>query len=124
MPAVRLTTEWQTTIRSMFQAYRKLDSGNPGPGNIGVDFGRFGIEIWDETFAIDPLGRDRQKSLATLLLWRNAIVHQDFRDTRLGTKVLRLALVRSWRRACDILANSFDAVMANHIRSITGQAPW
>lgn len=115
---------WLDAIRSTFQANRKLDSGNPGPGNIDLDFGRFRIEIWGEVFSIDPLGRDRQKSLATLLLWRNAIVHQDFRNPRLGTTALRLAEVRSWRRACDALAISFDAVMADHIRSVTGRAPW
>lgn len=119
-----LTTGWRDAIRSTFQSGRKLDSGNPSPGNIGIDFNRFGVEIWDETFAIDPLGRDRQKSLATLLLWRNAIAHQDFRDLRLGTTALRLAEVRSWRRACDALATSFDAVLAGHIRSVTGRAPW
>jgi hypothetical protein len=121
---VGLTSEWQDSIQSTFQASRKLDSGNPSPGNIDLDFGRFGIGIWKRAFAIDPLGRDRQKALAALLLWRNAIAHQDFKDPRLGTTALRLAGVRSWRRACDALAISFDAVMADHIRSITGRAPW
>ena len=108
---VGLAAEWQAAIQSTFRASRKLDSGNPSPGNIESDFGRFGIGIWNELFAIDPLGRGRQTSFATLLLWRNAIAHQDFKDPRLGTKVLRLGEVRSWRRACDALATSLDAVM-------------
>ncbi len=114
-------TEWEEAVRSTFRAGRKLDSGNPGPGNIDSDFDRFGVEIWEETFALDPPGRDRQKSVATLLPWRNAIAHQDFKDPRLGRKVLRLAEVRSWRRACHALAVDFDTVMFNHILNITGR---
>lgn len=119
-----LTTEWQEAIRSTFRAGRKLDSGNPSPGNIDLDFGRFGVEIWRQAFTIHPQGRDLQKSLATLLLWRNAIAHQDFKDPRLGSTSLRLAEVRAWRRACDALAMTFDAVLGNSIRSVTGRAPW
>jgi len=26
---------------------RKLDPGNANPGNIGADFARLGLEIWD-----------------------------------------------------------------------------
>ncbi len=75
-------------------------------------------------FALDPLGRDRQDSLGMLLLWRNAIAHQDFKDPRLGRRVLRLAEVRSWRRACHALAVDFDAVMADYLLRVTGRAPW
>ena len=119
-----LTSEWQVAIRSTFRANRKLDSGNPSPGNIGMDFGRFGVQIWESAFVIDPMGRARMRSLELLMIWRNAIAHQDFKDTRLGTTVLRLAEVRSWRRACDALAISFDSIMAGRIRQVTGRFPW
>jgi hypothetical protein len=33
----------QDAIRSDWQVYRKLDRGNPNPGNIGADFNRFGV---------------------------------------------------------------------------------
>lgn len=119
-----LAMGWEAAIRSTFQANRKLDSGNPSPGNIGLDFSRFGVQIWERVFAADPLGRARQKSLEFLMIWRNAVAHQDFKNPRLGTTVLRLTEVRSRRRACDGLAISFDAVMADYIRSVTGRAPW
>lgn len=32
-------------LRSRLTAGRKLDSGNPNPGNIGSDFGRFGVQF-------------------------------------------------------------------------------
>jgi hypothetical protein len=117
-------TKWEEAIRRTFQATRKLDSGNPAPANIGMDFSRFGVKIWDEVFAFDPLGRDRHDSLAMLLLWRNAIAHQDFKDPRLGRGALRLAEVRSWRRACHALAVDFDAVMADYLLRVAGRAPW
>jgi hypothetical protein len=117
-------TAWEGAIRSTLRTGRKLDSGNPTPANIGMDFGRFDVKIWDEVFALDPLGRDRQDSLGILLLWRNAVAHQDFKDPRLGRGVLRLAEVRSWRRACHALAIDFDAVMADYLLRVTGRAPW
>lgn len=33
---------------------RKLDSGNPNPGNIGSDFGRFGIQFWPAMVRANP----------------------------------------------------------------------
>lgn len=44
-PAVRLI------FRSQLSTGRKLDSGNPNPGNIGSDFGRLGMDFWPEVFA-------------------------------------------------------------------------
>jgi hypothetical protein len=82
------------------------------------------VEIWEGVFVIDPAGRARQGMLATLMLWRNAIAHQDFKNPRLGLAVLRLAEVRSWRRACNALAVSLDSVMFDHIRTVTGRSPW
>lgn len=33
---------------------RKLDQGNPGPGNLGSDFGIFGASFWPEVQRLDP----------------------------------------------------------------------
>src|SRR5437879_257545 len=35
------------TLRKDLTRSRKLDRGNPSPGNIGEDFGRLGIGFWD-----------------------------------------------------------------------------
>lgn len=57
---------------------RKLDAGNPNPGNIGSDFGRLGIEFWDEVRRTDRHAKRRLEELETLNRWRNAVAHQDF----------------------------------------------
>jgi hypothetical protein len=119
-----VSQDWRTALRATFKLNRKLDTGNPSPSNIGSDFGRFGIEFWTRVERGDPLGRARRDTLERLMLWRNAIAHQDFRDSRLGQGTLRLAEVRSWRRACDTLATVFDDVMAGHISATTGRSPW
>ena len=38
--------------------------------------------------------------------------------------ILALAQVRVWRRACDGLARAFDEVLRDHLRELTGSAPW
>src|SRR5262245_38651288 len=91
---------------------RKLDRGNPNPGNIGSDFNRFGIDFWAEVSAADPRAGQRRSLLTELNEWRNAIAHQDFDPSKLGgTTTLRLSQVRNWRAACQGLAVSFDSVM-------------
>ena len=103
---------------------RKLDAGNPNPGNIGSDFNRFGLSFWDEvrnTYAHGGTWLDRLQQLA---VWRNAIAHQDFKPGLPGGKVLRLSRVQGWRRACDGLARAFDSVMRSHLHSITNTWPW
>src|SRR5262245_49292525 len=36
------------SFRNLLMASRKLDQGNPNPGNIGSDFSRLGLKLWDE----------------------------------------------------------------------------
>jgi len=36
----------QTLLRGPLSVGRKLDAGNPNPGNIGADFRRLGLDIW------------------------------------------------------------------------------
>ncbi len=108
--------EYETILRTLLLRDRKLDKGNPNPGNLGADFGRFGFNFWSEV-QVDHHGNDRrQESLAELNEWRNAIAHQDFDATRLGgTTTLHLHTVRAWRRALNRLAQSFDNVMRDQI---------
>ncbi len=105
---------------------RKLDTGNPNPGNIGADFGRFGIGFWPAVNADSPRNPQRRLALETLNRWRNAIAHNTFApDMYKGSRPsLHLSEVQDWRKACDGLARSFDNVMCAHVHSVTGVAPW
>ncbi len=105
---------------------RKLDHGNPNPGNIGEDFNRFHIAFWTSVDAHHSRNPNRKQALEDLNTWRNAIAHQDFKSSmiRAGRPVLTLAHVKSWRSSCNGLANSFDDVMHSHITLLTGNAPW
>src|SRR5438876_9171886 len=38
----------RTAFRNALVQNRKLDRGNPNPGNIGSDFNPFGLIFWDE----------------------------------------------------------------------------
>ena len=79
-----------------FVQNRKLDTGNPNPGNIGADFNRFGLVFWDDLKAHDARNTTRRIRLDKLNDWRNAISHQDFDPAKLGgTSALRLDTVRS-----------------------------
>lgn len=112
-------------IRRDFIQGRKLDKGNPNPGNIGSDFNRFGFKFWDDVCRHDVQNAARQKELELLNEWRNAIAHQDFDPTKLGgIPSLRLSHVTQWRQVCDVLAAEFDEVLRNYIHSITGTSPW
>lgn len=115
----------RSLLRAEFTSYRKLDHGNPNPGNIGADFNRLGIRFWD---TINGLGRkfiNARSHLEILNSWRNAIAHQDFDPASLGgTTVLHLQKVRQWRVACNTLAAGFDRIIGTHISQLTGNHPW
>lgn len=100
---------------------RKLDRGNPNPGNLGSDFGRLGLRFWDHVKASDTRSEVRLERLESLNTWRNAIAHQDFSDVQ---RPLGLQEVRKWRNACRGLARTFDRVVARHLAAIVGNRPW
>jgi hypothetical protein len=114
------------TYRGNLLFGRKLDSGNPNPGNIGSDFDRLGLSFWSAVDADHPRNPQRRRTLETLNRWRNAIAHNVFAPHmyRGGRPSLQLAAVRDWRRACGGLARSFDNVLRAHLLSATGVAPW
>jgi hypothetical protein len=114
----------QVMLRQTLRLNRKLDTGNPNPGNIGSDFGRFDLAIWNDVRNLDARNESRQIHLESLNLWRNAIAHQDFDPAILGPAPLRLKLVRAWRQACHHLAVAFDEVVRRHIQSQVGLTPW
>src|SRR5436305_1420000 len=101
----------RTASRNAFVQNRELDRGNPNPGNLGSDFNRFGLVLWDEVRNLDSGSQARHDRLVELNDWRNAIAHQDFSSAALGATALRLRRVRGWRTACDRLAVAFDEVM-------------
>ncbi|HVA47939.1 MAG TPA: hypothetical protein VNH11_16335 [Pirellulales bacterium] len=103
---------------------RKLDRGNPTPGNVGSDYNRFGLSFWGAVEKLDVRNENRRKRLEELNLWRNAIAHQDFSLVAVGTSTLQLQIVRDWRSACDQLAGCFDRVMRDHLMTVNGVPPW
>jgi hypothetical protein len=108
-----------------FTEGRKLDTGNPNPGNLGSDFNRFGLKFWDEISLANPKNAGYLEKLKQLNLWRNAISHHDFGDLQLaGRTSIRLKEISDWRRACDGLAGGFDQVLLDYLLKITGIKPW
>jgi hypothetical protein len=116
---------FRTALRKLLTQDRKLDRGNPSPGNIGSDFWKLDIDLWSASYALDSRNRNRRALLEELNNWRNAIAHQDFAAATLaGRTTLTLQHVRRWRSACDALAGTFDRAMYDHIKTLTGTAPW
>jgi hypothetical protein len=105
---------------------RKLDAGNPNPGNISADFNRLGLLFWPAVDGYHPRNPRRRARLEELNGWRKAIAHQSFAPSMLrsGRVVLPLSQVQRWRKACDGLAQSFDDVLRGHMLAMTGVAPW
>jgi hypothetical protein len=112
-------------VRAYFLQGRKLETGNPNPGNLGNDFNRFGLVLWARMTAHDAGTTARKAFLEGLNLWRNAFGHQDFTDPDLGGRTsVTLVEVRAWRKACHELAVTMDAVMLNHFQVELAVAPW
>jgi hypothetical protein len=111
---------------AQFVEDRRIDRGNPTPGNIGADFNRLGLEFWQVPVAHSPRNSNRRVLLEDLNRWRNAIAHYSFSGiiARGSTAALPLATVQTWRKVCDGLAQSFDVVLHAHLSRLTGSAPW
>lgn len=117
-------TVLQPLVRAELLSNRKLDRGNPNPGNIGADFNRFGFSFWDRVVARDRRNAERRNHVEIMNRWRNAIAHQDFDTAILGHSALQLHHVRGWRNACHELARWFDEVLHSELLHLTGVAPW
>ncbi len=114
----------QNLFRTQMLLNRQLDRGNPNPGNLGSDFGRFDVKLWDALATHNGRNRRRQFDLEELNRWRNAIAHQDFNPVRMGAATLRLSTVRRWRGACNGLAGDMALVVGTHLRTILGVTSW
>lgn len=117
-------------VLSSLTVGRKLDQGNPNPGNLGSDFGRLGMTFWSEVASFRNRNGARKGNLARLGHWRNAIAHQDFTSAthiqELGWRTeITLQQVRAFRSNCSSLARDFDAVVLVHIKAVAGlHAGW
>jgi hypothetical protein len=120
------STNLQYLMRDGLVLGRKLDVGNPNPGNIGADFNRFGPSFWTLVDAAHPRNLRQKTLLERMNRWRNAIAHNTFEPgmLRRGRPVLSRVEVRRWRKACDGLARWFDQVMHAHLQTVTGSNPW
>jgi hypothetical protein len=113
----------RSVIRIRMTEGRKLDRGNPNPGNLGSDFKRIGLDFWERLQTSQRSNKSRQEKLEELTVWRNAIAHQDFSKLD-PTQNLRLNMVKAWRSACDKLAEQFDQVVGQYLQHTLGSAPW
>ncbi|SOD03379.1 hypothetical protein SAMN05216486_11133 [bacterium JGI 053] len=112
-------------LKASLSQARRLDSGNPNPGNIASDFSRFGFDIWVLARERNARTPARRMRLEVLNRWRNAVAHQDFRSPHLGGReTVRLAEVREWRAACGGLAVDFDGILGVYLNAIGGAQPW
>jgi hypothetical protein len=109
-------------IQLLMKEGRKLDSGNPNPGNLGSDFNRFGLKFWDEVLAYSPSMKGHKIELEVFNGYRNEIAHQKF---NLGKPIaITHSQVKAWRKSCDVLATAFDATLGSHLMKMTSIAPW
>jgi hypothetical protein len=111
-------------LRVVMTQGRRLDAGNPNPGNIGSDFARLGLDLWGGVAQVDARKNERLSALDDLNLWRNAIAHQDWSKVPGNQPDLRLAAVRRWRSVCHGLARSFDRAVERHLVGMVGTRPW
>jgi hypothetical protein len=118
-PALRLIVDQE------FAWSRQLDRGNANPNTLGIDFGRFGLDLWARVDSLEPRGKLLRRRLEELNAWRNAVAHSDYDPARLGGRInLSIAQVRRWRAACTRCARLLDRVVADHIASLIGARPW
>lgn len=120
----------RSAVLLRFTVGRKLETGNPNAGNIGSDFGWFGLKFWDVVKASPKYRTTDLERLRHLNLWRNAISHHDFAgddfvSAGFGGRVsLRLHEVTRWRQACSQLAEIFDQVVEAQLFNLTASPPW
>ncbi len=104
---------------------RRLNAGNPNPGNLGADFGRLGLDLWGALTNHDNRAATDRRALESLNAWRNAIAHQDLDPRRLGWQTsLSVVTARRWRTTCDRLSRALDSIVRTHLVWLGVQAPW
>ena len=115
----------QAVVKASLTHKRRLDLGNAQPESLKEDFGRFGIDLWNDLQAQNKRNDSRRRQLGDpdgLNAWRNAIIHQDFQ--KVGGKRPTLKAARKWRNACEQLAQQFDDRVRRAVQGSVGSSPW
>lgn len=119
---------YQYVLDELLISGRKLDHLSAQPASLGSDFARFGLDLWSSVDQLDPRHRDRRRRLTQVVIWRNAIAHQDLRrasaDPLTASTAVDPATVALWRRALDQLAGGLDRAMWAQLGTIVGRPPW
>ncbi len=111
------------TIQTQFAAKLSLNKNNPTVRTIRDDFERFGFTL--DLAAADPANPLRVTHLGQMNHWRNTAAHHRTTPAPPGVPaILTLADLQNWRKSCDGLATSLDAIMYNELLRILGVAPW
>jgi hypothetical protein len=107
---------------------RSLDRANPRPATLGSDFGRLGLDLWDQAYRESATNQARNSELERLLDWRNSIAHGNPLPPVTGgaapSASTTLRQVKHWRAMCARLVISFDRIVGSHLERMTGQRPW
>ncbi|HET6401460.1 MAG TPA: HEPN domain-containing protein [Candidatus Kapabacteria bacterium] len=113
-------------IENLFGKHRKVDHGNPNPANLAADFNQFGFDFWAALETSSKLNAGRRGQIDDMVLWRNAIAHQDFDPIKkkFGQLTLYLDWVQRMRQACEKLAEQIDKILGEQLTTITGKNPW
>jgi len=104
--------------------------GNANEATLGPDFDRLGLKFFDDLRSASRYNAPRKRRLEQLNVWRNAVVHQNFKLKQVhevlvkGTDPHYVAHVRMWRGACDELAQQFDQIIRTYVGRVVGGPPW
>jgi hypothetical protein len=116
-------------VRQALVRERRLSRGNANPGNLGADFGRFGMQFWAQMQQRYPVTKGTQVQLEALNKARNAVAHADESVIQAlsddGWPLSQLATINRFRSATDKLARAMDTVVGDHLAQyFGGKAPW
>ncbi len=101
---------------------RRLERGNANAANLGSDFGRFDLNLWQ---AVESHRREHGRlkgELTALIEWRNAIGHGDVTRKRAENKLIPddvdLNVCRNWSNTLTELVITIDEVLASHCEDL------
>jgi uncharacterized protein YutE (UPF0331/DUF86 family) len=107
---------------------RWLDRGNPTASNLGSDFGRFDLRLWDVLQTFDRRNQQRRERLDALIGWRNAIVHGDIdrkkEEGRLDPLEITLKVCQNWNTTLSELILTIEKILTAHCVNFGIGKPW
>jgi len=122
------SADLRRALRLGLERDRGLDKANAGPGVLGNDFNRFGLNFWDAVE--EKFGERRTKDWNHRLDWlntaRNGIAHND--PVKIAAAhaefPLTLATFKNLRRRLRNFASAADKTMESYLVQCVGLAPW